>query len=137
MIHENKLQAEKRQEIVVNSSELSKNQSENKAAHILAMIVGTFIVLWTPGIVSLFIIAVTGNREFPLDILQLSTILVHLNSAIDPIIYACRMKNVREVYCKIFKINQRKKNSSPCSDDSELKSARNIKIASNHLLSVP
>lgn len=66
------------------------------------MIVGTFIILWTPGIISLFIISITGNRDFHIDILELSTILVHLNAAIDPIIYAYRMNNIRDALQKLL-----------------------------------
>lgn len=97
------IKAKKRQEIVANSTDAMKHQREVRAANTLAMIVGTFIVLWMPGIVSLFIMAITKNRDFHIDILELSTILVHLNSAIDPIIYAYRMRNIREALNQFFK----------------------------------
>lgn len=79
-----------------------KNRKEINAANTLAMIVGTFIVLWMPAIIVIFIIAVTGNRDFPFDILGLVSVLVHVNPAVDPIIYAYRMKNVREAFRKVF-----------------------------------
>lgn len=74
--------------MVANTSELVKQRREIKAAVTLALVVVTFLVLWTPGIICLFIIAITQNREFSLDALTLATILVHLNAAVDPLIYA-------------------------------------------------
>ena len=68
------------------------------------MIVGTFILLWTPGTVSFFIMAVTENRDFSVNIFKISTTLVHFNSTVDPIIYAYRMNNIREGLKKLFKI---------------------------------
>jgi adenosine receptor A2b len=84
-----------------------KHKKEVRAANTLAMIVGTFLILWLPGILSLFIMAITKNRDFHIDILELSTILVHLNSAIDPIIYAYRMRNIREALNQFFKCCKR------------------------------
>lgn len=96
-------QAHKRKEIIANQVDVLKQKNEFKAAQTLAMIVGTFIVLWMPGIISLFIMAITKNRDFHIDILEFSTILVHLNSAIDPLIYAYRMHNIREALKRFFK----------------------------------
>lgn len=76
--------------------ESTRQRQEIRAAHTLAIVVGTFIVLWSPGIISLFIISITGDRGFYHDILGLSAVFVHLNAAIDPIIYAYRMNNIRE-----------------------------------------
>lgn len=109
------------EKIVANSNEFIMRRKEIRAANTLAMIVGTFIVLWFPGMMSLFIIAITKNRDFPLDILQLTTILVHLNSAIDPIIYAYRMKNIRAALNKLFRCCTRSENSSNNSSSNENK----------------
>jgi hypothetical protein len=81
--------------MVVYTTELLKQKNEIRATHTLALVVGTFIVLWTPGMISLFWMAITRNREFDLDFIKLATVLVHLNSAIDPMIYACRMRSIR------------------------------------------
>lgn len=102
-----RIKAELRQEMVANSSDAIKQRNEIRAANTLAMIVGTFIVLWMPGIINLFIMAITQNRNFPLGLLEFSTILVHLNSAIDPLIYAYRMRNIREALNKLFKCGKR------------------------------
>ena len=67
------------------------------------MIVGTFVLLWTPAIINNLVMSFTENREFPDGYLMLSTILVHLNTAVDPIIYAYRMNNVRQSIKKFFK----------------------------------
>lgn len=116
-------QAKKRQDIVANAPELMKQRMEVRAATTLAWIVGTFIVLWTPGMLCLLVIALTENRDFPMDVLQLSTILVHVNAAIDPIIYAYRMNNIREALNKLFKCCKRTVNvqNSLSSNDNRTK----------------
>ncbi|CRL00423.1 CLUMA_CG013689, isoform A [Clunio marinus] len=103
-------QAKKREEIVANQNETMKQKQEIRAAHTLAMVVGTFIVLWSPGIICLFIISFTKNRELHIDILEFSTILVHCNAAIDPLIYAYRMKNIREALNRLFVCLRKKEN---------------------------
>lgn len=102
------LQLKKRKKMVANSNENSQRQ-EVRAANTLALIVGTFIVLWLPGIVSLFIIPITENRSFSQDYLELTIFLVHVNAAIDPLIYAYRMKNMRDGLRDLFKCYVRKK----------------------------
>ncbi|CRL01069.1 CLUMA_CG014328, isoform A [Clunio marinus] len=95
-------QVKKREEIIANTTEMMKQKNEVKAALTLGMIVGTFIVLWMPGIMSFFVMSVTENRSFPSGILELSKILVHMNAAIDPLIYAYRMQNIREAMNNLF-----------------------------------
>lgn len=117
---------------MANTSELVKQRREIKAAVTLALVVVTFLVLWTPGIICLFIIAVTQNREFPLDALQFATILVHLNAAIDPIIYAYRMNNIRDQLKKVLKFYKRddsKESSSSGNDRS--RSSRSVRTISS------
>ena len=111
-----------------------KHQKEVRAANTLAMIVGTFIILWMPGIVSLFIMAITKNRDFHIDILELSTILVHLNSAIDPIIYAYRMRNIREAlnqFFKCFKRTNKIQNQSSLSSNENRTKRTSIKTSNS------
>lgn len=110
--------------MVANSTEAMKQRNEIRAANTLAMIVGTFIILWTPGIISLFVMALTENREFPLDILELSTILVHFNASLDPLIYAYRMRNIREALKKIFKCGKRSEQRPTSSNSTEKRSLR-------------
>lgn len=101
-------QAKRRQEIVVNSP-LEKQQYEVRAAVTLAMIVGTFIILWLPGIISCFIISITKDRSFPADMMELSIVLVHLNAAVDPLIYAYRMNNIKEALKNLFTLKKHQK----------------------------
>lgn len=114
--------------MVANSSELVKQRMEIRAAITLAMIVGTFIVLWSPGIISMFIMSITKNRDFHIDILELSTILVHLNAAIDPIIYAYRMNNIREALHKFFKCGKVSDNAQSSSGSGSGSNKTSIRI---------
>lgn len=118
---------------MANTSELVKQRREIKAAITLALVAVTFLVLWTPGIICLFIIAFTKNREFPLDALQLATILVHLNAAIDPIIYAYRMNNIRDQLKKVLKFYKRDVTSegSSSSGNDKSRSSRSVRTVSS------
>lgn len=109
---------------MANSTDSAKQRNEIRAANTLAMIVGTFIVLWMPGIISLFVMAITKNRDFPLDILELSTIMVHFNAAVDPLIYAFRMRNIREALKKFFKCGKRGEDLPRHSNSSTKRSVR-------------
>ncbi|CRL01067.1 CLUMA_CG014327, isoform A [Clunio marinus] len=93
----------KRKEILANQYHFIKHKYEIRAAKTLAMIVGTFILLWTPGMVGFLFFAISKNREIQEDILEIAKSLVHLNSAIDPLIYAYRMKNIRDALKVLFK----------------------------------
>lgn len=104
--------------MIANTSEFVVHRMEVRASNTLAMVVGTFIVLWTPGIISLFIMSITNNRDLHVEILQLSTILVHLNAAVDPIIYAYRMKNVREALNTFLKCSETSDNNAQSSSGS-------------------
>lgn len=65
------------------------------------MIVGTFIICWLPMTVSYFLYAVI-DQKFTQDILDVFTILSHFNSAIDPLIYAYRITDVRKTIKTLF-----------------------------------
>lgn len=75
----------------------------------LAMIVGTFIVLWMPGITCLLFISVTGSRDSR-GVLEITAIFVHLNAAIDPLIYAYRMGNIRAALKRVFNCERKTTN---------------------------
>lgn len=100
------LQAKRRQSIIVKTPELTTQKNEIKAAKTLAMVVGTYFILWVPGTISFLIMAITNNRNFHKPTLEISTILVHVNSAIDPLIYAYRMRKVREALRQLFNCYQ-------------------------------
>lgn len=89
--------------VAIATADTVTQRYEIRAAITLSMVVGTFILLWMPGIACLFIISTTGNRNFSIDVLELSVILVHLNAAIDPLIYAYRMNNIRQALNKLFR----------------------------------
>lgn len=65
------------------------------------MIVVTFIVCWLPMAISYFLYAAL-DQKFTQDILDVFTILSHFNSAIDPLIYAYRIKDVRATIETLF-----------------------------------
>lgn len=80
---------------------ISKHKQEVKSAVTLAMIVGTFIVLWMPGITCLLFISVTGSQDSR-GVLEITAMFVHANAAIDPLIYAYRMRNIRVALKRVF-----------------------------------
>lgn len=94
------------------------HKKEVKAAITLAMIVFTFIILWMPGMICLLIIAVNKTKNINFNILEIATMLVHLNAAIDPLIYAYRMRNIREAMKMLLRCNAEIRNIPSISYDS-------------------
>lgn len=76
-------------------------QKEIRVAKTSALIIGTFILCWTPITVLDMIIAYTRDltifdgNAVSRNCFMFSVCAAHFNSAIDPIIYAYRIKDVR------------------------------------------
>lgn len=90
-------------------SALSK---EKRAANTLAMVVASFIICWVP--VTIYYFNRTHeNYPNPEDTESFSVywglleILPYLNAAIDPVIYAYRIKDVRESLMRCLRLNRR------------------------------
>lgn len=91
--------------MVTNVTEDKTRKSEIKAAITLGMVVGAYVVLWVPDLICLSIIAVTQSRHYSetfRNIIFWTGTMVIVNAAIDPIIYAYRMKSIRETLDKLF-----------------------------------
>lgn len=91
-------QAQKRRNMMQNDHE---EQNKIRAFKTLAMVTASFIIFWLPGVISFLIMAVTNNRNFPIIIFKISNSLIVFNSFIDPIIYAFRMKKIRDELKKV------------------------------------
>lgn len=98
----------KREEIIANNIELQVRH-EIKIAKTLSLIVGTFLVLWTPAISLFLVMSITKNREIPLNYFMILERLIELNAAIDPFIYAYRTRNIREALERLFTCIKRRK----------------------------
>jgi adenosine receptor A2b len=98
------LQNKNRQEIVSNATELLKQRKEVRAAKTLAMIVGTFLIAWMPAVLEVIIVSLTEDRQHSNGLVVMSAVLLHLNTAADPLIYAYRMKNIREAIKRVFQM---------------------------------
>lgn len=81
----------------------------------MSLVVICYLICWIPITVNFIAVAVTQNRRFFHDyhplfgfiFHTLTLIATHLNTAIDPLIYAYRIKEVREGIKKMFKYLQR------------------------------
>ena len=73
----------------------------------MAMVVGTFLIFWLPSTVASFVFALLKDREYNVKILDSLIILAQFNSAIDPMIYAYRIKAVRYAIKKFLKCGRR------------------------------
>lgn len=82
------------------------------------MIVGVFIANWTPITIIFFVVGFSENDRiiqengFLQKFYVLSMFIAHLNSVLNPIIYAYRIKDIRENLKKIFKCNKNSSNMS-------------------------
>lgn len=84
-----------------NSESMLNHEEEIKVAKTISIVVGSFLFCWFPITINLLGISISRDRNFFYDSIgrnfNLCTICcTHLNSAIDPIIYAFRMKEVRK-----------------------------------------
>lgn len=80
------------------STVLSPNQKEVRVAKTMLMIIGTFIVCWIP-FATCVIIKTIGNGaivRFEKVIETFCLCATHWNAAIDPVIYAYRIKDIRK-----------------------------------------
>lgn len=73
----------------------------------MSLVVGSFVICWFPISISILIQAIHGNSSFndlPLAVFlhALSLTLPYVNTAVDPIIYACRLKEVRHAIKNLF-----------------------------------
>lgn len=92
--------------VSTNSIELPPKK-EAKTAKTLSLIVLSFIICWLPMTISFFLFSALRDREFSEEILSFAIILSHCNSAIDPIIYAYRIKDVREALKNFLRCQSR------------------------------
>jgi 7 transmembrane receptor (rhodopsin family) len=76
--------------------------SDIRFTNTIAMTVGAFILCWGPFLFALLVVSYTEDifffykSEFRLTFYVFAICFAHLNSAVNPFIYAYRMKNVRE-----------------------------------------
>lgn len=118
------MQSNKRRTMIV--SKISKSQArrqdeEIKMTKTMWMIIITFLICWLPVSISYFVVATTKNRQFFYNIdetfgtiFHTTTVFAtHLNSVIDPIIYACRINEVRDGVQKLFRGKLSEKNCQP------------------------
>ena len=113
--------------MVANTIEITKQRQEIRAAKTLAMIVTTFIVAWSPTAIFCFVIGLTEDRRALHDgFLMASGIMLHMNSAIDPLIYAYRMNNVRKALKNLFKCGKTTDNFTNSSSSTESDSNKTV-----------
>ena len=83
---------------------LSKFAKERKAAQTLAIVMGVFCVSWVPFFVSniLYGICHTDCVKHAAIVFPVFTWLGYINSGMNPIIYACSMRDFRRAFMKIL-----------------------------------
>lgn len=88
------------------------HNEERKMTKTMSYVIGSFLLCWMPITLYFLAIALTENRlilislndTFAYVLHVVSILATHMNSAIDPIIYAYQMKQVRSGIKKIFKL---------------------------------
>lgn len=100
-----------RHEVVVRK----RKSAEVRIAYTFALVLGVYVICWTPFTVNFLIIAYQEDFDYfqknrILNFYNMMSIcLSHFNSAANPFIYAYRIKDVREFVVKrIFKLLCRK-----------------------------
>lgn len=81
--------------------------TQNSVTKTLSMIVGSFLICWMPMIFCL-LFAKNHDKKLNEKLWMLIKMLPHFNSAIDPIIYAYRIKDVRDAVKALFRCGKMK-----------------------------
>ncbi|XP_075885227.1 adenosine receptor A2b-like [Nelusetta ayraudi] len=80
----------------------SRLRAELHAARSLALLVGVFALCWLPlHLLNSYHRLCQGCRRSPDTLMSAAIVLSHANSAINPVIYACRLSEFRLAFCKI------------------------------------
>lgn len=81
----------------------SRLRAELHAARSLALLVGVFTLCWLPlHLLNFYHRLCQGCRRSPAALMSAAIVLSHANSAINPVIYACRLPEFRLAFCKIL-----------------------------------
>lgn len=81
----------------------SRLGAELHAARSLALLVGVFTVCWLPlHLLNVYHRLCHGCRRSPEALMSTAIVLSHANSAINPVIYACRLPEFRPAFCRIL-----------------------------------
>ncbi|KAF6029000.1 GPRDOP2 [Bugula neritina] len=78
-------------------------RNEYRVARTLAIVLGIFLAFWLPFFVCNFVTAICKSCIIDDKVLSAVTWLGHVNSSVNPIIYALSMDNMREAFLKIIK----------------------------------
>lgn len=81
----------------------SRLRAELHAARSLALLVGVFTLCWLPlHLLNFYHRLCQGCSRSPAALMSTAIVLSHANSAINPVIYACRLPEFRLAFCKIL-----------------------------------
>lgn len=94
----------------------ANTSKEEKAAKTLSLIVISFLICWLPMTTCFYVFAIGRDRNFNESVLDLCIVLSHFNSVIDPLIYACRIKDVKAAVKTFMRCRR---------NDSSLKNSQN------------
>ncbi|XP_006035913.1 adenosine receptor A3-like isoform X1 [Alligator sinensis] len=86
---------------------------EFKTAKSLALVLFLFAVSWLPLCILNCISYFCRDCKIPLPLLYLGILLSHANSAMNPIVYACRIKKFKETYIFVLKTYILRMNPDP------------------------
>lgn len=86
------------------SRKLSKIAKEQKAAKTLGIVVGVFCICWVPFFVANVLYGICHDRCVyrPDIVFPIFTWLGYINSGMNPVIYACSMRDFRRAFAKIL-----------------------------------
>lgn len=88
--------------VITSKKSISGLSNEFRVARTLGIVLSIFLICWLPFFVCNFMYAVCKNCIKSELVFKVVTWLGHVNSCINPVIYALSMKNMREAFIKIL-----------------------------------
>ncbi|XP_008327844.1 lysophosphatidic acid receptor 2a [Cynoglossus semilaevis] len=105
------------------NSEMQHSQTIINLMKTIFMVLGAFVICWTPGLVTLLLDGLLGKESHANDYEKFCLVIAECNSLVNPIIYSLRDKEMRQTFkrilcCLFRRVDDQQRQPSPIEIDS-------------------
>uniref|UniRef100_A0A8D2ZMQ7 Lysophosphatidic acid receptor 2a n=1 Tax=Scophthalmus maximus TaxID=52904 RepID=A0A8D2ZMQ7_SCOMX len=84
------------------TSEMQQNQTVFNLMKTISMVLGAFVICWTPGLITLLLDGLLGKNSHANDYEKFCLVIAECNSLVNPIIYSLRDEDMRKTFRRIL-----------------------------------